>query len=140
MLLYSALIGQWRYCLTTDKLSATMQIANRVYSLAQKLNDSALMIGGELALAVTLYFVGDFETAREHARRGGQIWHSGKVQSPVGALHSPAVGCLFFEALPDCGFHLIPGDHDALTFRPRERALPVHLEGFGLVQRQLPFF
>src|SRR6201982_581002 len=92
-----------------------MQIATRVYSLVQELNDSALMIGGELALAVTLYFVGDFETAREHARRGGQIWHSGKVQSPVGDLHSPAVGCLFFEALPDWHFGEIGSCHAAMA-------------------------
>ena len=44
LLLYSALIGQWRYSLVTDKLTATMQIAKRVYSLAQEQNDSALMI------------------------------------------------------------------------------------------------
>src|SRR6201982_2298353 len=92
-----------------------MQIATRVYSLVQELNDSALMIGGHLALAVTLYFLGDFETAREHARRGGQIWHSGKVQSPVGDLHSPAVGCLFFEALPDWHFGEIGSCHAAMA-------------------------
>ena len=92
-----------------------MQVTKRVHSLVQELNDSALMIGGELALAVTLYFVGDFETAREHARRGCQIWHSGKVQSPVGDLHSPAVGCLFFEALPDWHFGEIASCHAAMA-------------------------
>ena len=45
VLLYVALIGQWRYSLLTDKLSATMQIAKRVYSLAQEQNDAALMVG-----------------------------------------------------------------------------------------------
>ena len=38
LLLYLALIGQWRYSLITDKLTATMQIAERVYSLAQEQN------------------------------------------------------------------------------------------------------
>src|SRR6202162_95593 len=33
LLLYSALTSQWRYSLWTNKLSATMQIAERVYSL-----------------------------------------------------------------------------------------------------------
>ncbi len=42
--LYVALVGQWRYSLMTDKLTATMQIAERVYSLAQEQNDAALMI------------------------------------------------------------------------------------------------
>ena len=35
LLLYSALSDQWRYSLMTDKLSSTMQIAKRIYSLAQ---------------------------------------------------------------------------------------------------------
>ena len=60
LLLYVALMGQWRYSLMTDKLTATMQIAKRVYSLAQEQNDSALMIGAYRALAVTLYFIGRF--------------------------------------------------------------------------------
>ena len=83
LLLYVALMGQWRYSLVTDKLTATMQIAKRVYSLAQEQNDSALMIGAYRALAATLYFLGDFETARQYAMRGVQIWRSGGVQSPV---------------------------------------------------------
>ncbi len=88
LLLYLALIGQWRYSLLTDKLSATMQIAERVYSLAQEQNDSALMIGAYRALADTLYFLGDFETARQYAMRGVEIWRSGGVQSPAEELHA----------------------------------------------------
>jgi hypothetical protein len=82
VLLYSALIGQWRYSLITEKLTATMQIAERVYSLAQQQNDSALLIGAYRALACTLCFLGDFDSARTYAMRGVQIWHSGGVQSP----------------------------------------------------------
>ena len=61
LLLYAPLEGQWRYSLHTDKLSATMQIAKRVYSLAQEQNDSALMMGACRPLAATLYFMGDFD-------------------------------------------------------------------------------
>ena len=78
MLLYSALMGQWRYSLMTDKLTATMQIAKRVYSLAQEQNDAALMIGAYRALAATLFYLGDFESARQYAMRGVQIWRSGE--------------------------------------------------------------
>jgi hypothetical protein len=42
LLLYSVLMGQWLFSLVTGKLTATMQIANRVYSLAQEENDAAL--------------------------------------------------------------------------------------------------
>src|SRR5580692_6981354 len=39
LLLHVALIGQWRYSIQTDKLSAARQIAERVYSFAQQQND-----------------------------------------------------------------------------------------------------
>jgi serine/threonine protein kinase/tetratricopeptide (TPR) repeat protein len=98
VLLYVALIGQWRHSLVTDKLSATMRIAHRVYSLAQEQNESALMIGAYRALASTLYCLGDFETARQYAMRGVQIWRSGGVRFLVEEVVSPAVSCLYFEA------------------------------------------
>ena len=60
-----------------------MQIAKRIYSLAQEQDDSTLMIGAYRALAGTLYWSGDFESARQHAMCGVQIWRSGGVQSPV---------------------------------------------------------
>jgi hypothetical protein len=42
-LLCLALRGQFRYSLVTDKLSAALQIAERVYSLAQEQDDPTLM-------------------------------------------------------------------------------------------------
>jgi predicted ATPase len=101
VLLFSALMGQWRYSLWTDKLTATMQIAERVYSLAQEQNNAALMIGAYRALAVPVYYFGDFETARQYAMRGAQIWRSGSVPSPVEEPITPAVACLCFEALSE---------------------------------------
>jgi Protein kinase domain len=101
LLLYSALIGQWRYSLITDKLTATMQIAQRVYSLAQEQNDPALLIGAYRALACTLCFLGDFDSARQYAMCGVQIWRSGGVQSPVEEIASPAVFFLCYGALSE---------------------------------------
>ncbi|MGB7790734.1 MAG: hypothetical protein WBL39_05950 [Terrimicrobiaceae bacterium] len=101
LLLYSALSGQWRYSLMTDKLSSTMQIAKRIYSLAQEQDDSTLMIGAYRALAGTLYWSGDFESARQHAMCGVQIWRSGGVQPRVQDVSSPAVVCLYYVALSE---------------------------------------
>ena len=70
LVLFAALRGLWRYSLMTDKLSETMQIAKRVYSLAQEQNVLALMMGANRALAVTFYHWGDFASAREYATRG----------------------------------------------------------------------
>src|SRR5271166_4948891 len=101
LLLYFALLGQWRYSLMTDKLSASMQVAKRVYSLAQEQNDSALMIGAYRALAGTHHFLGDSESALQYAMRGVQLWRSGGVQSHAEFLDAPAVVCLCYEALSE---------------------------------------
>ena len=101
MLLYVALIGQWRYFLISGKLPAALQIAKRVYTLVQEQNNPALMIGAYRALASTLYWSGDFETARQYALHGVQVWRSGDGHSQVEELHAPAVACLCIEALSE---------------------------------------
>jgi predicted ATPase len=98
-LLYVALIGQWRYSLITDKLTATMQVAKRIYSLAEEQNDSALIMGAYRALAGTLFYLGNFKSARQYALSAVQIWRSGGVESVVEDLDAPAVICLGYEAL-----------------------------------------
>ena len=98
LLLCMALEGQWRHTQITDKMSSAMQIAERVYSLAQEQDDPALMLRAYNALASTFYFLGDFESARQYARRGVQIWRSGSVQSSAEDFFSPPVYCLCYEA------------------------------------------
>ena len=77
MLLYSALAGQYTYSLMTGTLTATMKIAKRVYSLAQAQNDPALIMGSYRHFATMLYYRGNFDSARQYAVRGLQIWRSG---------------------------------------------------------------
>jgi serine/threonine protein kinase len=101
LLLDVALIGQWRYALATDTLPATLDIAKRVYSLAREQNDSALLLKACMALAATLYFSGEFESARKNALRGVQIWRSGTVQYSVEEVDAPAIGCLCTKALTE---------------------------------------
>jgi tetratricopeptide (TPR) repeat protein len=115
LVLFSALIGQWRNSLVANKLSATMQIAKRIYSLAQRQNDPALMMGAYRALAVTLYFLGDFESARQYAMHGVQIWRSGNVQSHVEDVHTPIIGCLIFDALFGWHFGEIASSQATMT-------------------------
>jgi adenylate cyclase len=100
-LLYSTLKGQWFYSLMTANLTATIQIAKRLYSLAQEHNDPAFMVGAYECLACTRFFCGDFGAAYESAVLGVQIWRSGKVQSQVEELMAPGVICLCFKGLAE---------------------------------------
>src|SRR6516162_4860830 len=75
--------------------------AARLYSLAQEQDDSALMIGAYRALACTLYYLGDFETARQYAMLGVEMWRSESIRSPVEEVTAPAVSCLISESLSE---------------------------------------
>ncbi len=98
LVLHSALMGQWRYSLITDKVTVAMQIAMRISSLAQEQNDAALLLGTSRALACTQYFLGDFETTRQSALSGLHIWHSGDIKSHVQEVDPPVIACLTDKA------------------------------------------
>ena len=115
LLLYVALMGLWRYSYVTDKLSATMPLAKRVYSLAQEQNDSSLMIGACSAAGTTHYYLGDFETARQYITRGLQIWRSAGVRFSFQEVDAQSVGCLRLEALLQWHFGEIPSCHATMA-------------------------
>jgi serine/threonine protein kinase len=101
LLLYSALTNEWRYSLMTDKLTATMTIAKRLYTLAEERNDAALMLGAYRALAATLYYSGNFESAQRYATGAVEIWCSGRGRSVVEDVMAPIVVCLCMKALSE---------------------------------------
>jgi serine/threonine protein kinase len=96
---YLVLLGQWRQSLSTGKLSATLQIAKRLYALAQEQNDSSLLLGACAALACTLHFLGDVEASGQYAIRGVQLSRSLSTRAPVSGLEYVAVCVLWYKAL-----------------------------------------
>jgi hypothetical protein len=102
--LHAALTGQWHHSLNTDTLPATMQIAERLYSLAKEQENAALMTGACNALGITLFFLGDFETAGCYLGQGLELWRSGGGRSSVEEVDARAVSCLCYKA--DCDWHL----------------------------------
>jgi tetratricopeptide (TPR) repeat protein len=114
-LLYATLMGQWRYSFMTEKLSAAMQIAKRLYSVTQVQNDPALMMGAYTALARTHYHLGDFEAARRDGALGIQLWRSGAILSPVEELSTPAVICFCDQAHSNWHLGEIESCHAAMA-------------------------
>ena len=104
LMLYVALIGQWRYNLVSLKLREAMQIATRIYSLAQQHHDFSLLMKVHMALAVTHYHLGDFTHARQEATSGVRLWHSGVEKSEVEEVDEPIIGCLCHKAF--CAWHV----------------------------------
>jgi hypothetical protein len=112
---YRALMGQWRYSLFTDKGSATLQIAERIYSLAKKHNNTAALIGGYITLAGTYHFLGNFESTRENAMCAVQLWRSGGVRSHLEEPIAAGVACLWYAALSEWHFGEIAHCHDTIA-------------------------
>jgi hypothetical protein len=104
LLLYVTLSGHWRFSLHTEKLTATMRIAERVCTLAEEQNNPALKVGAYHISAATLYNLGDFQAARKYARSGIQIWRSGAVSSPVEDFDTAVVCCLCYDGVLDWHF------------------------------------
>jgi serine/threonine protein kinase/tetratricopeptide (TPR) repeat protein len=101
LFLYAALMGQWRHSNTVGRLPEALQIAKRLYSLAEDYNESALLIGACHALACTLYFLGEFVGARQYAMRAIQIWRSQGVQPTVEEVDIPITSTLCFAAMSE---------------------------------------
>jgi hypothetical protein len=114
VLLYSALIGKWRYCLTNGKLTTAIEAAKQVYSVAHEQNDVALMTGAYNALACTTYCMGEFGKAREYAMNGAHIWRSAVVHSPVQEVDAPVVSCLFHRSLSEWHLQDISSCHKTM--------------------------
>ena len=97
--LYVSLMGQWRHLCCTDRGEARLQLAQRIYSLAQKQNEVAQLIGAFTALAMTNYALGDFEASYQYAIRGVELWRSGGAQSTIEEVDVPGIACLCYLAL-----------------------------------------
>jgi predicted ATPase len=69
------------------------------------------MLGADSAFAAAFYFLGEFETARQNARRGVQIWRSGDVQSYAEEYLAPVVVCLICGAMSEWHFGEIASCH-----------------------------
>jgi serine/threonine protein kinase/Tfp pilus assembly protein PilF len=101
LFLYVALMGQWRHSTCTERLTASLQIAQRIYAVAREQNEPALMIGALTALANNLYYLGDFEAGRQNVTRGVQLWRSLGAKSPAEEVDVPAVSILCYQAVFD---------------------------------------
>ena len=96
-------------------MTTTLQLAKRIYALSRERNDAALMVGAYRALAITHYFLDDFETTRRYAKRGVQTWRSGGAEPSVEEVYAPVVLCLCFESLSAWRLGKFAPCHAAMT-------------------------
>jgi hypothetical protein len=112
-------MGQWRHLCCTDRGEARLQLAQRIYSLAQKQNEVAQLIGAFTALAMTNYALGDFEASYQYAIRGVELWRSGGAQSTIEEVDVPGIACLCQVAYSSIIIVILPPPKQPLKKRFR---------------------
>jgi predicted ATPase len=95
---FTALRGLMLYHLNLLEMEKSQHFAEEALHVAERLGDAARLVGGHMALGVTLYYQGKFEPALAQFRRGFEIFDP-NMQFPNWPGSHPALQCQFYLAL-----------------------------------------
>jgi TOMM system kinase/cyclase fusion protein len=129
--LFPVLWGLWRFYLVRAEYETARELGEQCLSLAQRVQDSALLLLARLALGGTMYLVGELPPARAHLEQGLALY--APQQHRALAFHyglDLGVWCLSYVAWP-LGLLGYPDQalariHEALTLA-RELSHPISL-------------
>src|SRR5262249_19759542 len=117
--LFPVLRGLQVFHFIRAEYKTAQELAEQLLTLAQRVQDPALLLGAHIALAQTLYMQGELTSAREHLEQGIALYGSQQYRSLAWAGGHPAVQCLDYGALalwllgyPD---QALKRNHEALT-------------------------
>jgi tetratricopeptide (TPR) repeat protein len=98
--LFPVLYGLWRLYTVTSQLDTARETGEQLLSLAQRLNDPALLVGSHTALGVTYGFLGEIPRSREHLERGIRLYDQHACDSSQFAQEpDPKITCLIWLAM-----------------------------------------
>ncbi len=98
--LLPVLVGLWRFYLLQGELKTARKLGERLLTLAQKEQDSAILLEAHRTLVGSLLFSGEFILAREYGERGMSLYTPQQHRSH--ALRyglDPGVSCLTYGTL-----------------------------------------
>jgi predicted ATPase len=98
--LFSALFGLWLFHLVRAELATTLELAQELWQVAERLNETTLRLEAHQAQGVTLFYLGEVEAAQAHLEQ--VITQYNPQQHPAHAVYGGAdlgVTCLCHAAL-----------------------------------------
>ena len=94
-----ALIGLWLFYFGCGAHQTAREIGEQLLSLAQRVDDSALLLLAHRALGTTLFYLGELTMAHAHLEQGVALYDPQQHRSlALSALQNPGVTCLCFGA------------------------------------------
>ncbi len=97
--LFPVLRGLYVFYAARAEYQTARGLAKQLLTLAQRVQDPALLLGAHFALGQTLYCLGELTFAREHLEQGIALYDPQQYRSLAWAGGHPAVSCLSFVAL-----------------------------------------
>ena len=119
--LFPALRGLWEFYQIRGELETARELANELLTLAQRGQDSALLLEAHSAQWQTLVPLGEFVPAREHLEQGLTLYNPAQHRSHVFLYggYDPGVSCRGYmaRALWSLGYpdQALKRSHEALT-------------------------
>ena len=95
---FTALRGLQLHHLNLLEMEKAQHFAEEALRVAERLDDAARLVGGHMALGVTLYYQGKLEPALAQFRRGFELFDP-NMQFPDWPGSHPGVQCQFWPAL-----------------------------------------
>jgi predicted ATPase len=118
--LFPVLYGLWRFYMLRAELQTTRELAEQLFSLAQRVQDPELLLESHRVLGATMFWLGKMAPARAHLEQGMALYDPQQHRSHAFVYgQDPGVACRCFAAMsiwmlgyPDQARQSI---HEALT-------------------------
>ena len=95
--LFPVLFGLWRFYLQRAELQTARELAEQCLSLAERVNDPTRLLRAHNTLGVTLFYMGEFVSARDHLEQGIALYDPHQPRS-LARVQDPVVACLAYAA------------------------------------------
>jgi predicted ATPase len=98
---FPMLYGLFRFHMVRAELQRTRELAEQLFSLAQRLQDPALLLEAHRVMGQTMFWLGEMAPARAHSEQGMALYDPQKHRSHALVYgQDPGVACRSFAAWP----------------------------------------
>ena len=99
--LFPVLHGLWRFHMIRAEFQTTRELAEQLFSMAQRAQDTTLLLESHRVLGPTLFWLGDFTSARAYAEQGVALYDPQQHRSHAFVYgQDPGVMCQSFSGWP----------------------------------------
>ena len=99
--LFPVLHGLWRFYMVRPELQTARELAEQLFSLAQRAQEPALLLEGNRIMGQTMFWLGEVATSRAHFEQGIGLYDTQQHRSHAFVFgQDPGVFCRSFGAMP----------------------------------------